>query len=146
VVQRPQATSRELNDVAWFRLEDGGDLDTALALAHKAVQTAGPGDAHPARNTLAAIEAELGDVDRAVEDNWKAMALLPSNEPTDADWYVAARIDEAIGRTADAIAIYARIAVPGDGRLTANELASRRLAALRRIHQAGGGPAVTPRQ
>ena len=61
-------------------------------------------------NTLAAIEAELGDLDRAVHDNWKAMELSGSSEPGDADWYVAGRIYEHLGLTGDATAAYRRIA------------------------------------
>ncbi len=126
----PQVTPSELNNIAWFRLGEGSDMTTALELARKAVEATK--DSYAAVNTLAAIEAELGDLDRAITDNWKAMALGTSVAPLDGDWYVAGRIDEQLGLSADAVAAYHHIAPrSGDLGFSSYELAQKRLAALR---------------
>jgi tetratricopeptide (TPR) repeat protein/transglutaminase-like putative cysteine protease len=132
LVHSPRVTPGALNTAAWYQIDDGNDLAGALELAQKAVQ--GARRSHAVQNTLAAIRAELGDLDRAVRDNWAALALDPSEQPTDADWYVAARIAEQLGQRGDAIAIYARIGKPGASRFSTAAYAYRRLAALRRAH------------
>jgi tetratricopeptide (TPR) repeat protein len=128
-VQRPGALPLELNHVAWYRIGVGGDLTVARDLAQKAV-AAQTRDASNL-NTLATIEAEMGDIDRALHDNWRVMELRGSNAPTDEDWYVVGRIDEQLGLLSDAAAIYKRVAPPDrDELLSAYDLAQRRLAAM----------------
>src|SRR5678816_2773611 len=118
-----------LNYVAWQRLGTTGDLSAALELARKAVDRA-PREGG-VMNTLAALEAEAGELGPAIDDNRKAMALRNATEPTADDWYVAGRIDEQLGLTADAIAVYKRVTKPrGDLLVSAYGLAQRRLAAL----------------
>lgn len=129
ITQDPNVTHRELNTIAWIRLGEGSDLATALDLARKAVQAAK--DSAPAINTLAAIEAELGHLDRAITDNWKAMALHTSDVPQAADWYVVGRINEQLGLEADAAAAYQRVAKSSGEWPTSYDLAQKRLAALR---------------
>src|SRR6185436_15608988 len=86
----------------------------------------------PSSASLAAIEAELGDLGRAELDNRAAMELSPSSEPDAADWYVAARIAEQLGLVDDAVAIYRRIGKPDSTRFSTAAYAYRRLAVLRR--------------
>lgn len=124
----PSVLAKSFNNVAWYRLVVGNDLPAALDLAHKAVDKS-PRSSE-ALNTRAAIEAELGDLDRAVHDSWKAMELRSSFDPIDADWYVAGRIAEQLGLTADAVAAYRHIAVSKVTWQSPYALAQKRLAAL----------------
>lgn len=128
VVQQPRAGTTPLNAVAWFELGRGGDLGAALEAARRAVQAAD--SSYAARNTVASIEAEIGDLVKAVADNRMAMEWR-GDDPGDDDWYVAARIDEQIGLTDDARAIYARLAKPTAEPFSTAAYAGRRLAALR---------------
>ena len=133
VVNHPAAPAWSLNYIAWYRLGPGGDLAPALALARKAVDKAPqePGIV----NTVAAIEAEMGDLDRAIHDAWKAMELRNSAEPDAGDWYVLGRIEEQLGLAADAAAAYRRVTRPRyDQLLSVYTLAQRRLAALGAVH------------
>jgi tetratricopeptide (TPR) repeat protein len=100
----------------------------SLALARRAIQTEPTSPA--ILNTLAAIEAERGDLDDAVHDNWKAIDHSGAVEPAEHDWYVAGRIYEQLGLTADALAAYRRIPRSTGGGATTYSLAQRRLAAM----------------
>jgi tetratricopeptide (TPR) repeat protein len=137
VVNAPGAGAGELNGVAWARLAmagtpgPAGDLTSALELARKAVDKA------PQRggilNTLATLEAEHGDLGRAIADNLKALKLQNSVEPDPDDWFVIGRILEQLGLTADATAAYKRVTPPRyDQLVNTYELAQRRLAAIAR--------------
>src|SRR5262249_40809675 len=126
----PKPMSWLLNRAAWEQLGRGGDLARGLELARKAVDLAKL--AHAERNTLAMLEAETGDVDAAARDHREAMLHADSDQPQDSDWCVAARIAEQLGQTDDAIAIYRRIAKPGDARFSVAGYAAQRLAALQR--------------
>ncbi|HET7503076.1 MAG TPA: tetratricopeptide repeat protein, partial [Kofleriaceae bacterium] len=129
----PTADVENLNYVAWYRLGQGGDLTAALELARRAVEKLPRSSG--VVNTLAAIEAERGELDRAVHDNWKAMELSNAFEPLPADWYVEGRILEQLGLTADATAAYKRVPAPEyDQLLSTHALAQRRLAALGVAH------------
>ncbi|HMG52170.1 MAG TPA: hypothetical protein VK601_01785, partial [Kofleriaceae bacterium] len=130
IAQRAKVTASELNQLAWSRLAEGGDLPSALVLARRAVEAEQSSSA--VRNTLAAIEAELGDLGPAEADQRGALRLH-GDPPNDSDWYVAARIDEQLGLVDDAVAIYKKIATaPDTDRLSAAAFARRRLAALGR--------------
>ena len=77
----------------------------------------------------------MGDLDRAIRDNGKAMELRNSTEPDDGDWYVAGRIYEQLGLANDAAAAYKRVTRPGDDQLlSVYTLAQRRLAAMAAAH------------
>jgi tetratricopeptide (TPR) repeat protein len=132
LARHPDATPSSLNTVAWLRLGANDDLEAALELARKAVQAAPKASAFV--NTLAAIEAELGELDRAVHDNWKSIELSGSPEPLEHDWYVAGRIYEQLGLTGDATAAYKRVAKSSDVGVTTYSLAQNRLAAMRPAH------------
>lgn len=125
-----RASPTDLNNVAWYRLVKGSDLAVALELARRAAADA-KGDYEPL-SSLAAIEAEAGELDRAVEDNWRAMELRGGFEPRGADWYIVGRIDEQLGFRDDAIAAYRRVTRDGAEPMTSYDLAQARLAALRR--------------
>lgn len=131
IVQHRRASPGDLNLAAWYRLFVGSDLPVALEQARKAV---GQANYYPQVNTLAAIEAELGELDRAVRDNWKALDLRGSLVPEGADWYVAGRIAEQLGLRDDAAAAYKRVTASGIGQFTTYELAQKRLAAMRVVH------------
>ena len=128
VVNHPDVPPVELNNVAWMRLGAHDDLPAALELARKAAH-AEPRSA-AILNTLAALEAETGDVDRAVRDNWKAMDLAGSIEPEPSDWYVVGRIHEQLGLDLDARKLYKRIARTRSTGVTAYSLAQHRLDAM----------------
>jgi tetratricopeptide (TPR) repeat protein len=128
VVQHPHVTARWLNAVAWAQLGAGGDLTTGLGLARRALQ-AEP-RSYGIVNTVAALEAAAGELEAARADNWKAIAQRPRGEPLDPDWYVAGRIDEQLGLTADAIAAYNRVG-KSPGSFSTYDFAQQRLAALR---------------
>lgn len=126
--QLPKPEGYQLNAAAWNQLLPGGDLVRGREIAKKAVEV---GRYNPAvHNTLAAIEAELGDVAAAVRDGRESVALDDGNEPTAADWCVVARIAEQLGQTDDAIAIYRKYARPAAEPITIAAYAARRLAAL----------------
>jgi tetratricopeptide (TPR) repeat protein len=129
IVQHPHVTARWLNAVAWAQLGAGGDLTKGLGLARRALQ-AEP-RSYGIVNTVAALEAAAGELEAARADNWKAIAQRPRGEPADPDWYVAGRIDEQLGLTADAVAAYSRIA-RSPGSSSTYDFAQQRIAALRR--------------
>jgi tetratricopeptide (TPR) repeat protein len=131
----PAAGPWELQYVARQRLGlamvpgPAGDLTRALELARKAVDRAPKEAGH--LTTLAALEAEHGELDRAIQDNRKAMELRAVIEPRADDWYIVGRVDEQLGLVSDAIAAYKRVTgTPPEELVTAQALAQRRLAAL----------------
>lgn len=81
--------------------------------------------------STAALEAAHGDLDRAIQDNKKAMERHVV-EPDDGDWFVIGRIEEQLGLTGDATAAYKRVTRPaGDDQLvSAYQLAQARRSAL----------------
>jgi tetratricopeptide (TPR) repeat protein len=129
-LQRPGAGPREQNEGAWYRLFTGTELPRALELARAA---AGP-DRTKARyaplHTLAAVEAELGELHDAMLDGWQAMESLGSAAPAAPDWYVYGRIAEQLGLRDDAIAAYRRAAASGGPPGESNDLAKYRLGKL----------------
>jgi tetratricopeptide (TPR) repeat protein len=124
----PKPAASELNSAAWEQLLPGGDLARGRELAKQAVELSPR--AYPELNTLAVLEAELGDLGAAVRDNQDAMALQTSDEPGPADWCVVARVAEQLGQTDDAIAIYRKIARPDADPVSIAGYAARRLTAL----------------
>jgi len=135
LVNAPTASPGDLNYVAWQRLAmagtpgPAGDLTSALEIARKAVDKAPQSGG--ILNTLAALEAEHGDLGRAIPDNTKAMELRHLIEPTSDDWFVIGRILEQLGLTADATAAYKRVTPPRYDQLAnAYQLAQRRLAVI----------------
>jgi tetratricopeptide (TPR) repeat protein len=134
LLQRPDAGAYEHNTAAWLRLFTGADLPRALELARKSV---GPDRARAADgelNTLAAVEAEVGDVDAAFVDGQLAMEKAGRAVPSPADWYLYGRIAEQLGLRDDAIAAYRRVADDSWYQHDAHGLARLRLARL------GAGP------
>lgn len=78
-----QTEPTALNDLAWRLATDGNLAWRDIALAHraakKAVEVSGGKDANPV-DTLARVLFEAGLLDRAVEEQKKAVALDASNE------------------------------------------------------------------
>ena len=105
------------------------DADRAMAVAARCPSTR-PDLQLACLETLAAAEAERGDLDAAVHDHWKVMELAGTVEPHASDWYVAGRIYEQLGLTGDAAAAYKRIAPSTDAGETPYSRAQRRLAAM----------------
>ena len=117
------------NDVAWEYVTEGGSLEAALALVHRA--TMKPNPTANALNTQALIELELGDLAAAKTDQWAALDMRPQGAPSDGDWYTIGRFAEQLGLRDDAIAAYRKIpkTVPTLQK-TGYELAQQRLKAL----------------
>jgi tetratricopeptide (TPR) repeat protein len=132
LASRAAATADDLNLAAWTRLTEGADLDVAIDLARRALERRG--DAYPVLNTLAAIEAERGELGLAMQDNWKAMGADAARPPRPADWYVTGRVLEQLGLVDDAVAAYKRIPRSVDLGGSVSELAARRLGALAAAH------------
>jgi tetratricopeptide (TPR) repeat protein len=101
----------------------------ALDLARRSVAQAK--DVPESLSSLAAIEAEAGELDRAIEDHWKAMELRGSFEPNGAEWYITGRINEQLGLRDDAAAAYRRVTRDITEPMSSYDLAQARLAALR---------------
>jgi tetratricopeptide (TPR) repeat protein len=123
--------SGALNNVAWIKLIDGADLKGALVIGRKSVQLAK--DNPHAANTVAAIEAELGELDEANEHLLMSVRANDRPKPGDADVYVHARVLEQLGYVDDAVALYRQIKRDSHGfgfTPEAWELAARRLKAL----------------
>ncbi|HWO25521.1 MAG TPA: DUF3857 domain-containing protein [Kofleriaceae bacterium] len=129
LLQRPGATPGEHNEAAWLRLFLETDLSAALDLARKAAGTDRARGPALALNTLAVIEAELGELGPAVLDGWQAMENADRATPENADWYLYGRIAEQLGLRDDAIAAYRRVAPDPDPH-SSHKLAKRRLAKL----------------
>jgi tetratricopeptide (TPR) repeat protein len=128
IVNHAHVTPADLNNVAWYRLVAGNDLSVALELARRAV---GQASTRSSLNTLAAIEAEAGELGHAIEDNAKAMALGGDPVPLLGDWYVAGRIREQLGLFDDAAAAYQRVSRDRvESALSSYTLAQKRLAAM----------------
>jgi tetratricopeptide (TPR) repeat protein len=129
LLQRPGADPSDRNSAAWLRLFTETDLSVALDLARKAAGPDRERGPAAALNTLAVIEAELGDLGPAVLDGWQAMGNAGRATPGDADWYLYGRISEQLGLRDDAIAAYRRVAPDPDPN-SSHTLAKRRLAKL----------------
>jgi tetratricopeptide (TPR) repeat protein len=125
----PAVTAPELNDVAWYEACAGADLTGALELARKAAERL-PKSGGIA-NTLAVLEAQVGDLGHAIRDNRNAMELRNIVEPEPGDWLAVGLIREQLGQLADAADAYRRVTrEPGvDAVFDAYTLAQRRLAA-----------------
>ncbi|HEU4734858.1 MAG TPA: hypothetical protein VFT22_43500 [Kofleriaceae bacterium] len=130
LLSRPDPSENDLNSVAWFRLVAGSDLPAALDLARRAVAL--NRGAPNSVNTLAAIEAESGDLGHAIEDTWKALALENAIAPGPADWYVLGRIYDRLDLVDDARAAYKRVTTESGEPWSSYELARKRLAELAR--------------
>ncbi|HEY6177522.1 MAG TPA: hypothetical protein VIX73_23860, partial [Kofleriaceae bacterium] len=131
LVKHAHVRGADLNTVAWYRLTIGNDLPLALDLARRAV--AQLRDAAYATSTLAAIDAESGELDHAIEDLGKSIAQRYATEPNAADWYVIGRLYEQLGLVDDATAAYRRVTREyGLSLLTSYDLAQKRLAAMTR--------------
>lgn len=121
----------DFNQAAWALFVDHRELPMALDLAHRASR-ARPKE-HAPLNTLAAIEAEVGELGAAVTDNQSALPL--AHVPLGgSDWLVLGRIAEQLGLTADAITLYRRVTPSGDNFGDSYDLATRRLAGLHASH------------
>jgi tetratricopeptide (TPR) repeat protein len=131
LLAQPSPHSSVLNNVAWLKMVEGSDLPGAAALARQGVNQT-PNEPH-VLNTLAAIEAELGELADARKHLQQSARAKDDVRPTDADLYVHGRILEQIGLTDDAIAVYRRLKPPtaaGAFVPEPTDLAARRLKAL----------------
>jgi tetratricopeptide (TPR) repeat protein len=127
---RSDADAGELNDAAWLRLAEGGDHPAALDLVQRSLRLRADDD--HALNTLAAIQAELGDAGAASTALWKSMEVGRRRAPADQDYFVLGRIAEQLGQRDDAIAAYKKLVKPKEPtRLPPSyDLAAKRLDAL----------------
>ncbi|MGN6106142.1 MAG: DUF3857 domain-containing protein [Kofleriaceae bacterium] len=131
-VVRDRPSAIVFNQAAWIRAVEGKDLAAAAELARKAVGPNEDAARAPALNTLATIEAELGELGLARSHAWKAMEKRAQPELDSSDWYVVGRIAEQLGLIEDARAAYKKVAPePGETEiLNAHHLAQRRLKLL----------------
>lgn len=106
LVKSATASAADKNNYAWWMLGEKRDLKAALDFAQAAVREAGTPEQ---LNTLAAIEAERGDLGLARAHIVKAIDARVENAPANSDWYVIGRIYEQLGLRADAIAAYRRL-------------------------------------
>jgi tetratricopeptide (TPR) repeat protein/transglutaminase-like putative cysteine protease len=120
----------ELHEAAWAKLVIGADLATAEQWAEQ-VLAARPGD-QPTLNTVAAIEAERGDVGAAKTHQWETLEKFPRRPPASEQYYVVGRIAEQLGLRDDAIAAYRKVTVDADAppEQSPYTLAGKRLAGL----------------
>jgi hypothetical protein len=119
-----RSTHGSNNEAAWVRVITGLELAAGLSYADRAVALE---DVESTRNTRAAVRAELGQLEPAIEDLHHSFALHRTvlNE----DWYVYGRIYEQAGLLGDAIAAYQRM-TPVASATSTYALAQRRLSAL----------------
>jgi tetratricopeptide (TPR) repeat protein len=130
VTQLSSAFGADFNNLAWFELYEGSDLDVSLADAQKAVQMM-PKES-TTLHTLASIEAERGSLVDAFEHLRESMTTAHDDHVTDAARYVEARILEQLGLTAEALAMY-RVIKPSTTVTTfptVPELAAKRIKLL----------------
>ncbi len=121
----------DLNNLAWLELVEGSDLKNAATIARRAVQLDAK-EPHTA-NTLAAIEAELGELQQANQHLATSLEGNHKPKPVDADLYVHARVLEQLGYADDAIAIYRKLKPNQEGFdfiPDSAQLAAKRLKAL----------------
>ena len=84
-------------------------------------------------HTKAVVEAELGDLQAAIDDDRKAIDHRLRKEPDDADWYLQGRIAELVGLPDNAISAYRQLKAPAHTdplMVESYTLARKRLAAL----------------
>ena len=131
LVKHAHVRAMDLNNVAWYRLTIGSDLPLALDLARRAVAQAK--SSPNATGTLAALEAESGELDRAIDDLHKSMAQRLATEPNAGDWYIIGRLYEQLGLVDDATTAYKRVTrAHAELLLSSYDLAQKRLAAMTR--------------
>lgn len=130
-VSDPGVTGLERNNAAWYYVVLGKGLPRALELARLAVQQEQDKQGR-VLNTLATIEAEIGDVGPAKTDEWRSMEVDGVEVPENDDWYVIGRILEQLGLRDDAVAAYKRIKPPSRPQIFGSgwDLAQRRLKVL----------------
>jgi len=119
------------NELAWLEVTTNTNLQGALPAATEAVRL----DSNDSTlQTKAVVEAEVGDLRAAMDDDRKAIELRPRNEPDGNDWYVLGRVAELIGQREDAIEAYRKVKPTHPPRQVADSatLAQRRLTALGR--------------
>lgn len=130
LLQRPDAGPQDHNSAAWIRLFTDDDLPGALDLARKAAGPDRTRAQYPALNTLAAVEAELGDLRAAKLDAWQSMENIGRATPESPDWLIHGQIAEQLGLRDDAIASYRRVRKHSRYHHDSHALAQRRLARL----------------
>lgn len=109
LLQTPVATPTMHNNAAWLHLFTGTDLQGALALIRKAAGPDRERISYGQLNTIAALEAELGELGAAKLDGWQSMENIGRAVPLGPDWLIYGMIAEQLGLRDDAIAAYRRI-------------------------------------
>jgi transglutaminase-like putative cysteine protease/tetratricopeptide (TPR) repeat protein len=129
LAEEGKAGAPELNDLAWMALFVAPVAESAAEHARKSVELGrAPGNLH----TLAAVAAELGRIDEAIEALRNAVSL-GGGSMAEHDWYVVGRIAEQLGERDWALAAFRRLEKPKNQKelpLSTWRLADRRIAAL----------------
>ncbi len=141
MLNQPNAGGMYWNDAAWLALFGASDLQTGLKRSEHAILL--KPKSPPILHTLAALEAEAGDVHNARIVLLQAMKYWGIDEPNAQCWYVLGRIAEDLGLPEVAREDYSKynkpaILSPDD---TYN-LVQRRLAALATAAANGKKPAA----
>lgn len=126
-----KANAIAYNNHAWRSLFGGGVGPTEIGWALRAV-TMVPKD-HGFLNTLAALDAEAGNVADGLEQFKQSVAHLDEPELGGADWFVYARLAEQLGLVDEARAVYAKVTPTKreHGEHSVFKLAERRLKVLK---------------
>jgi hypothetical protein len=109
VLQSPLANPSLHNNAAWLHLFTGTGLQSALDLVRKAAGPDRERISYGQLNTIAALEAELGELGAAKLDAWQSMENIGRAVPMGPDWLIYGMIAEQLGLRDDAIAAYRRI-------------------------------------
>lgn len=122
--------SKLLNEVAWTKVVLAVDIPGALEQARSSVSL--DKKSSMALNTLAAVEAESGQLRDAATDIHHAIELAHRDDPDPADWYVLGRVRETAGLRDDSIAAYRRVTKTYEADIipTTYDLAVSRMKAL----------------
>ena len=128
-----EATTVDLNNLAWDYLVAGSAPPEAIETAQKAVQMSKSQDFN-VLHTLAALYAEAGKTAEARELMLQGMEVGGQDEPEGSSWYVFGRIAEQYDIRDAALADYQRLKKPSSEigiESSTWTLAQRRIAALK---------------
>ena len=108
LIQGGSATARTYNNLAWLRLFSGAVNDDDLGLALRANSLSAFKDASQL-HTLAALYAETGRPQEALQLLIKRLDVLGRYEPENVDWYLIGRVQEHFGLTDMARRAYEKV-------------------------------------
>jgi len=137
LVDKGKAGAVEYNNLAWSSLLLDSVSDADLENARRAVSlTAGPGSS--SLHTLACLYAEKDKTTEARDMIWQSLEARAADTPEANDWYVFARIAEAVNLPETAAELYRRVVETSPPSVrSSHALASRRLKNLTAAQKTG---------